>query len=185
MEELLSNNETMNLILAVLGVIIAFFAFLTSIISLVVSVRALNIQRRHNVLSVVPIPLISLHDYENSLSVLLRNNGSGPLIIRTFIAKRNGEEKSSVIDWMNTLPNKRNWTDFIEEIDGRTILPGNYLTLLELTSEKNETGFGDARDLTRGNLKDLECLLDYTDVYQTEFTQYRRKLDWFKRNLPH
>ncbi|MFT5726213.1 MAG: hypothetical protein ACI8PB_000331 [Desulforhopalus sp.] len=163
-----------------IGVYIAAFAFLVSVISLYVSVRSMKIQRRHNVLSVRPLPEVTVASYENSLRVRIRNNGNGPLIIKSFIAKKGGIEKPSVIEWMEKLQNNRLWTHFATDINNRSVLPGKHIPLLELTELDGEVAFAENRDLCRSWLEDIECFVEYSDVYESKFPLYKKKLDWFK-----
>ena len=175
------NSNGINAVVAISGVIIAFMAILVSIISLIVSIKSLKYQRRHNVLTVKPIPEVTIANYENSLRVKIRNNGTGPLLISQFFVKKGYKEKKSVIKWMGKLPNKRLWTHFASDLDNRSILPGKSIPLLDLSETEKEIDFPQTRDICRNWLKDLECFVDYTDIYGTKFNTYSKKLDWFKK----
>ena len=73
-------NST-NALATVASATIAVAALFVSAVSLFVAYRTLRHQRRHNVLSVKPIPTVMAADHEDSLRVKLRNHGSGPLIV--------------------------------------------------------------------------------------------------------
>lgn len=178
---LLENPDATNAVAAISGVIIATLAFLVSVISLVNSIKSLKHHRRHNILTVKPIPEVTVANYENSLRIRIRNNGTGPLLISRFIVKKGNEERDSMIKWMNKLPNERLWTHFATDIDNRSILPGKSIPLLELTEQEGETDFSQSRDVCREWLNDLECLVDYSDIYGSKFDTYSKKLDWFKK----
>jgi len=182
-EYLVANTSEANALAAIASVAIALLAFVASIVSLYVSVSSLKYQRRHNVLSVSPIPEITVADYENSLRVKIRNNGSGPLTIIDFSVVSGQESKPSLIGWMGSLPLNRPWTHFALDINGRTIMPGKSLPLLELTSLSEENNFSENRDLCRSWLKDLSCKVEYTNVYETKFEAYTKNLECFARNL--
>ena len=62
------------------GVVIAAGAAFVSLLSLVVSIIALAIHRKHNYMSVKPIAHFSKGDYEDCLFIKLKNYGTGPLI---------------------------------------------------------------------------------------------------------
>lgn len=131
----------------------------------------------------LPIVEISVADYENSLRVKLHNRGNGPLLVRNMSVLKNNESKCSVIDWMGSLNYGKLWNHFVRSINGRSIQPGNSLTLLELTMADDEEGFSCNRDQCRLWLKDLQCEIEFTDIYGTEFDIYKKKLNWFGRHL--
>jgi hypothetical protein len=179
METLINNSNLASALSAVAGVCIAALAFVISAISLYVSIKALRHQQKHNILSVKPIPEVTVASYENSLRIKLRNNGTGPLMIKRFFVKKNGEERPSIIKWMEGLPNGRLWTHFASDINGRSILPGKIIPLLELTEYENEKDFNQSRDACRKWLRELECFVCYSDVYGSRFEIYTKKLTWF------
>ena len=182
-EFLTSNTGLANAIAALSGVLVAFLAFMASIISLTVSVKALKGQQKHNILSVRPIPEITVADYENSLRIKVRNNGNGPLFIKGFKVIGSDSIKSSVIACMGALPNDRSWTHFATDLESRVVMPGQFLPLLELTELESESSFSECRDLCRSWLSGLECALTYSDLYATSFEDYKKSLSWFGRNI--
>jgi hypothetical protein len=121
--------------------IAAVASALTALIALFVSLWALHIQRRHNVLSIRPIPEVTVADYEDSLRVKLRNNGSGPLIVASLEVFNGSAAKGSVIEWMPTLPGNRPWNHFSMALERRTIQPDGVVPLLELTAGEGEPQF--------------------------------------------
>lgn len=72
---------------------IAGIALIVSICSIILGVIALAIQRDHNRKSVKPICSILRSDYEDRISVRIKNAGVGPLIV----------EKISVINGSDSL----------------------------------------------------------------------------------
>jgi hypothetical protein len=163
----------------------AIFSAVTALIALFVSVFGLWTQRRHDILSARPIPEVTVADYEDSLRIKLRNNGVGPLIVRTVTVRRSGvtETKGSVIGWMPPLPNHRRWTHFAKDLADRSLPPDGALPLLELTQVKGEDEFATCRDRVRRELQSLTVEVTYSDVYATVFPQYSKSLEWFGRNL--
>lgn len=163
--------------------IAAVASALTALIALFVSLWALHIQRRHNILSIRPIPEITVADYENSLRVKLRNNGSGPMIVESLEVFNGSEVKGSVIEWMPTLPRNRPWNHFSMALERRTIQPDGVVTLLELTEAEGEPMFAKCRDLTRVELSKLRVVVHYTDIYESNLPPYNKSLTWFGRNV--
>jgi hypothetical protein len=163
--------------------IAAVASALTALIALFVSLWALHIQRRHNVLSIRPIPEVTVADYENSVRVKLRNNGSGPMIVEALEVFNGSDVKGSVIEWMPTLPQNRPWNHFSMALERRTIQPDGVVPLLELTEGEGEPLFSKCRDLARLELSKLRVVVHYTDIYASNLPPYKKSLAWFARNL--
>jgi len=162
--------------------LVALAALLVSIVSAVVAVLALRIQRRHNVLSVRPLPEVTVADYENSLRVKVRNNGSGPMIIAAMSISDGVVSRPALVDWMPALPGGRPWTHFSHRLENRSLLAGGEIVLLELTEYEKEQDYFRCRDAVREALSPLTVLLQYTDVYGTVFPRYSKDLEWFGRH---
>lgn len=172
-----------NALATVASAIIALAAFIISIVSLYVSHVTLKIQRRHNVLSVKPIPMVSVADYEDRLTVKILNNGSGPLIIKDVQVKKESQVRESLVDWMPSLPDGMYWATFVGPVKNRSLLPGNEIKLLELTGDHSEKKFEEVRENCRAALCPLTVVLEYTDVYGSAFEFHVKQLSWFGRNL--
>ncbi len=162
--------------------IAAIASAFTALTALTVSVWALCIQRRHNVLSIRPIPEVTVADYEDSLRVKLRNNGSGSMLVK-YVEVFNGDDvKSSVIEWMPPLPAGRPWNHFSTALENRTIQPDGVIPLLELTVAAGEERFELCRNKTRLALCNLRVIVHYTDIYRSKLPKYEKSLDWFGRH---
>jgi hypothetical protein len=161
----------------------AIFSALTALVALFMSVIALQIQRHHNVLSVRPIPEVTVADYEDSLRIKLRNSGVGPMFLKGVRVMRDEEEKDSVVAWMPILPEGRMWTHFATDLASRTVPVDGAIPLLDLTKYEGERNFAACRDLVRDALRELTVEVDYSDAYQTRFPIYLKSLKWFGRNL--
>lgn len=159
--------------------LIAIIATLTSIISIIIGFVGLRIQRKHNKKSVLPIGVISLADYEDVLSISISNSGVGPMIINSCTTKGKTESKKYPIDWM---PNDILWASFMKGLENHAIIPGKSITILKLKIDLTNKKGIETRDNIRRILKDLEIIIEYSDIYKKEF-KTSRKLDWFGRNL--
>ena len=155
-------------------IVISFLALIVSIISIIYSVKYSKMQMEHNVNSVRPISSIVLNDYEDKIAVIINNDGTGPLIIKKFIAKNMKEEKSSLIELMPHI--NQPWTTFIETIDCRTISVGKKLVLIEMTP----LSFN-AKQSVRDALSKITIYLEYEDIYGNKFKD-ERKLEFFGRH---
>jgi hypothetical protein len=160
----------------------AFLALLVSAISVGISVWAVRSERRHNELSVRPLAEVTVADYENSLRVKLRNHGVGPMIITSVTVSDGKNAKLSLLDWMPDLPNDHGWTNFSDDLSGRTLAPGSEIVLLELTEYEGEEDFAECRDLVRPALAPLTVNVEFTDIYNTVMPPTKKRLSWFGRH---
>lgn len=159
----------------------AFLALLVSVISLGVSLWASHIQRKHNILTVRPLPEVTVADYQDSVRIKLRNNGGGPLIVKSLEVTDGQSTKGSLISWMPPLHRNRLWNTFTHALNHRVFLPDKELTLLELTQYKDEMDFRLSRDPVREALSRLKIEVAYTDVYERSFPKYVKSLAWYGR----
>ncbi len=150
-------------------------------VSLFVAHATLKHQRRHNVLSVKPIPIVTVADHEDSLRVKLRNHGSGPVIVKELHVTDGSGIKESLIDWMPDLPGQLLWTNFAGPIRNRSVLPGSEIVLLEFTGDSTDRAFTKARDGVRSVLSRLTVVVRYTDIYDSGFDPHAQDLSWFGR----
>lgn len=148
-------------------------AIVISIISIIFTTIFSILQVKHNKNSVRPISSILLNDYEDLLSVYIENVGTGPLTVRTLSCCDGLTTKSSLIELMPTI--NQPWSTFCESIDGRTIPVGGRVILVEIQPEDDET-----RSKIRRKLSEIEIHIEYSDIYNSKFRDYR-ELSFFKR----
>lgn len=180
---LLEENQNLSsAIAATASATVAFLALIVSIAAVIATVSSTKQQKKHNILTVKPIPEITVADYEDLLRVKLRNHGSRPLLIKAFTANLQGKPHSSLIDCI-PINSNIDWTNFAGNINGRAILPGDEITLIELKKNPSNVDFSIHRDLTRLALSHSEVTINYSDIYGTKFAEYKKSLEWFRRNL--
>lgn len=178
-----SDANAVNAFGALASAAAAFLALFVSCASVWISISTARTQRRHNELSVRPLAEITVADYENSLRVKLRNNGSGPMIVLAVTVSDGSTTHESLIEWMPTLPQGRPWNTFTHTLHRRTLQAGAEIILLELTELKNEANFSVCRDRVRAALAPLEVNVEYTDIYDSVMKPCQKPLSWFGRNL--
>ena len=161
--------------------LVAMCAVLLSFLSILLTVTALRLQRRHFLKSVTPIAFIRARDYENFIEVALENVGIGPLLIEQFRVLRGTDTKENVIDWM---PEGLYWNNFTSIVIGRCIPAGKDIILLKFVGDLDDAEFIGNRDTVRSSLKDLHVHVNYRDIYGRPMPVASRSLDWFGRNLP-
>lgn len=181
LEWLSKNQGQASAIAAITGAFTALLALFVSAVSLLVSWWAAHVHRRHNKLSVRPYPEITLADFEDLLRIKLRNHGSGPLLIKSLRVKVRDHTHDKLVDAVPILAG-RPWNNFSGVVDGRALLPGSEIVLLDLTQMKGEIGFAKKRDLARKALAQVTVEVDYSDVYESEFEPYCKRLGWFARH---
>jgi hypothetical protein len=152
-----SDANAANAFGALASTVAAVLALLVSVISVFISIWAMRAQRKHNELSVRPLAEVTVADYENSLRVKLRNNGTGPMIVTDVVVADGTSNKACLVDWIPPLPMGRLWTNFSHELRDRTLQPGSEVVLLELTENQGEEEFSLCREMVRVALAPLNA----------------------------
>ena len=158
------------------------WGLVTGVIALIFTAINLYIQRKHNRLSVKPIAIISVGDYENELAVNLQNKGTGPLIIKDLsFTTENGKTKKAIIDFFGLEFKDVTWSMFLGNIDGWALLPNETKTLIKFNGSSSDNEFIRNRDKVRKVLAQIQVELLYQDIYEKTMQKKIRKLDWFER----
>ncbi len=151
--------------------ITAVCAVFISVISLIVSMRAMYIQRVHNKKSVKPIGQITLGDYTEELYVRLDNNGTGPLVVTNVIVTYLNVQYPSLIGAIpQFIKEPIHWVTFVEEGNEKSILPGKSLILLKalhggVPNKKLITVEDNNFSALRKALGQCTISISYTDIY--------------------
>lgn len=178
-----SDANTANAFGALASAAAAFLALFVSVISVWISVWSARTQRLHNQLSVRPIAEVTVADFEDSLRIKLKNNGSGLMIITAVTVSDGFNTTDRLIDWMPDLPNGRQWNGFTNSLGNRTLKAGADITLLELTEHEGERNFSKCRDVVRKALTPLRVDVQYTDIYEHVMRPHTKSLSWFGRHF--
>lgn len=170
---------------------ISIFSLVTSVVAIIISINTYRSQKEHNKNSVRPILNIVLGDYEDDLYVRVDNNGVGPAIITAISCintKTEGKKSSTslvelvpysaTVKRMNSesIADLRTYTDFVEDIAGRTISPDHSIVLLRMENPSKKQ-----RLVLRDFLKDCYVEIHYTDIYNSDPWTSKRSLDFFGR----
>jgi hypothetical protein len=152
------------------------------LIALVFTAISLQVQRKHNRLSVKPIAIISVGDFEDELAVHLQNKGTGPLIIKSLsFSDQNGRTEKAIINFFGSDYKNIVWSMFIADIDGWSILPSETKTLIMFKGDSANKEFIHNRDRIRKVLAQIRVEVLYQDIYGNNMSKKTRKLDWFAR----
>jgi hypothetical protein len=162
-------GKTVSVLPEIASIFIAFIA-------VVIAAWSASSQRKHNRLSVRPLPEIKLRDMEGQIKVELCNNGTGPLIISKLRVSAVGIDESweCLLDAVPESPVA--WTFFVGNIDGRSVRPGSSINLLEYsyrTGRVTENRF--AREL-REALRVMTVHVSCKDIYGEEVPGQEKKL---------
>ncbi len=170
------------------AVFIYFKAWRVSIDALNENRKLIEIQNRHNILSVKPIMNVGHFDYENSINVTLRNVGMGPAYIKRITITNNiNEEKNTLLDWMPDLQPGITYSFYASVYKDFWFRPQVESSLLKLDAKKTTDSdgltqaFKKSREDVRKTLKDLTVKVIYTDMYESEDFTYSFNLDYFGR----
>jgi len=160
--------------------VLATIALGISFLSIIIGVCSLWLQHKHNITSVRPIGIISLADYEDKLTIRIKNAGMGTLIVKSIETRNNnGNKKEYPIDWM---PSGISWAGFRRDLQKHAIKEGDSVVLLEFKydpQKHNDT----IKDSIRSILENLTITITYEDIYGIEQPVESRSLDWFGRTL--
>jgi hypothetical protein len=162
--------------------IIALAALVVSVVSVILTMVTLRDQRHHNMLSVKPIPMLTVFDGQEKLDVVLSNNGSGPLIVKDINVSDGKYVKKSVIAWMPELPEGMRWEAFASESSERSLAPGGEIALIRLVGRQSDPAFREVRDKCREALRKLTVTVKCTDIYESSMDPHEKKLSWFGRH---
>jgi hypothetical protein len=182
-EYLKENYEFATALAVLISTVIAFLAFVLSVVSVCFTWRSVRGQQKHNALSVRPLPYITVGDYEDVLYVKIRNNGTGPLIIKSLNINGAQNPGANIVEAMPPLEDGVAWSHFSGSLEGRSIPAGGELTLIELKGNSRGDAFAKSRTAVRRALGSLSLKLDFTDVYNTVFPVSAKDLKWFHRTL--
>ncbi len=185
LEWLSANSDTANAIAAIASAIMAAAAVVLSVVSIWISRSSLKSQQEHNKISVRPLAYVVIGDYENHQFVKVRNNGTGPLIIKKIEIVGAQNPAMPLISAMPELHPDVFWENFVEDCSGRSIPVGGELGLLSLNADcsRSESMYILARSNVRRALGNLEIHIEYTDIYESVLPVARRNLDFFHRTL--
>lgn len=181
---LVAKPDVANAVAAIGSAVLAAVACLISFISLYVSHRTAKHQEDHDKMSVRPLVYIAVGDYEDRIYVKIQNNGVGPLILKRITIEGASEPDNPLIYAMPELPPRAAWTNFIEDISGRSVPPGGEVFLVDLkeSSSASRAYFTLARDKVRLALGTLTVKIEHTDIYDQHLPVAVRKLNWFHRH---
>jgi hypothetical protein len=184
LQEIITMNSLLQYLQQNKDIIQAFTSLLAisiGFLSIILTYLTLQMNRKHQRLSVKPIADITPHDFAENISVTLDNKGNGPLIIKTFRATKNHNSTSNLIDWMPALPNNLSWFTFQKNFEGTALRPGESLVLIKLKINKKNKQEIKFRDDVRRSLSELEVELEYSDIYGAQMCFPKYKLSWFAR----
>ena len=165
-------------------VLIAFMALVTSFLSIILTYISIRAQKTHFVKSVKPISNFSIKNYDNEISVAIKNCGCGPLIIDSFkVVDDKGEDKEDLIKWMPELPKGIYWSTYFTRLPDNTVLPEQSITLLKYIPDLKKVNEVAFRDNVRKTLAKLTVELTYKDIYENKLPKHTKTLDWFGRHF--
>ncbi|MBD5560219.1 MAG: hypothetical protein HDQ87_07685 [Clostridia bacterium] len=200
-------------------------SFIVAVAAFVIAKRTHDAQKLHDRQSVRPILNIVVGDYEENLYVRIVNNGVGPALITKFTCfydnDRTLQSKSNLYEIMpsSAMVTKNGYdildidikiySDFVEDVVGRAIAPGNYITLLQV--KKDDVGeyliqeipgeyrlgisqqakkkdevkeiFERQKFVLRSCLSKCNIKVVYTDIYKSKKWKEERMLTFFWTNI--
>ena len=142
------------------------WGIITGVIALFFTAISLQIQRKHNRLSVKPIADVMVGDYENELEVYIENKGTGPLIIKNLsFTNQDGKTEKAINNFFGSDFKNVVWDKFGPDIDKRAILPNESITLIKLSGKSANKSFVRVREKVRKVLTQIQVEWVYQYTY--------------------
>jgi hypothetical protein len=157
------------------NVVIAFVALAIAAASFVFTKLSLETQRKHNRLSVRPIPYLRKRRWNSELLVRLENQGVGPLLVKVLTVTSGDKSYGDVISLLGTIPDPFKY-EYTQEHTGRVIPVGDHLTFFEIKG--SDAGWNEERERLKQLLSNATISVVYSDIYDQEFS-YVDDLKWF------
>lgn len=168
----------LNLIADKSELIVSFCAMITSVILLFIAYKAQMNQQTHNQLSVKPLAEFLIGDYEDTIFIKIKNQGTGPLIIKSFTTQYKNIKAHRIMEVLSEIKYDLVWDRFTDSIDGRTIGVDKEIVILQASFSSGQKSL---QQKLRSELSLVELNLEYNDIYEITQPQLTKKLDWFSR----
>ena len=162
--------------------IVAFIAIIISFISVILTWWTILNQRKHNRLSVKPIPEIILSKIDG-VFITLMNKGIGPLSCIELITKdESGIIKNHLYDFLPEGLSNNNASLFTDRWEF-TIMPNESITLFSIILDDNNETHQKDKEAISETFSKLAIEIKYTSIYNETFPIYKKSLIWFKRKF--
>lgn len=155
--------------------IISICTLIISCCAICLTVYQIKQQQKFNINSVRPICDICISDFEDDISVIIKNVGAGTMHILKFYCKNDYQNSESILD---LVPNDIiYWSEFMEQINDRYLAANDCFTILRVVKISDQK-----KKRLRRALSKITIYVEYTDVYNTQY-ETKRTLDYFARTL--
>jgi len=154
-----------------------------SIFSIILTIITLWIQRNHDRLSVKPLANIHLNNFPGEITILIHNDGLGPMIIKLVDTYRTKDTNKISYGWPPKPIDRENYHNLISmpvvmgHFDETPILNGKSIPLLTQKFDINDSNQVKDGNKTRESLKDFTIKVKYTSIYENEQFETILKLD--------
>lgn len=178
MRDEISSTPMLEAIISNPEIIVATCAVAISVISLIVALWSLAIQRKHNRLSVKPIAHLSYGDYIDCIFVELVNKGLGPLMVDNFHVVKDKNLFDTLVESIGPLPEKVVWDTFTGSLNGGTVSQDKKSILIKITLTKEQES---VRQAIRKSLSETEIIANYRNIYNDIQPVRKETLTFFSR----
>ncbi|RWZ88170.1 MAG: hypothetical protein EO766_09265 [Hydrotalea sp. AMD] len=161
---------------------IAFSSLIVAWLSFILTIVTIFQTRKHNRNSLKPIINVNPFDYSNCILIELVNEGVGSAIIKKITVEKNDyEKKQNVYSWMPDLPEGISYQNYLTRDRDIPMQAGKVIKVIEIKNDVFKDTQRKFREEMRGVLRQLTIKIEYTDVYESKFPIYTRKLDLYAR----
>lgn len=158
--------------------LIAFCALLVSGFSFFLTVYTIWTQRTHDRLSVKPLANFHLDNLPDHITITIKNNGLGPMIIKSIESFKVEDIHKQNLGWPPNTFNKNDYTDinsmplFTSGLNNASILNGKSMVIFNQNFDTANPKHLIDGDKTRKAFKNLRIKIKYTSFFEDE--EYER-----------
>jgi hypothetical protein len=178
---LIQNPDQTNALAAVGNAVVAALALVVAGLSIYFTAMGLSLQRKHNRLSVRPIPFIALSQHDG-IAIVLENHGLGPFKIDLFEIARSGVVLKNIVEILPENPPVGVTVTYTTGMWARTLPTTEKIEIVRVLITHVSDESIDYLNQCRSNLEDTEIKIGYSDMYNDAFEQYQKDLDWLCKN---
>ncbi|MEA3016958.1 MAG: hypothetical protein QOI38_1680 [Sphingomonadales bacterium] len=173
---LIQNPDQTNALAAVGSAVMGALALVVAGLSIYFTARGLSLQRRHNRLSVRPIPFIALSKHDG-IAIVLENHGLGPFKIDLFEIVRSGVVLQNIVEILPDNPPAGVTVTFTTGMWERTLPTTEKIEIVKVLINRTSSEAVAYLNQCRSNLEDTVIKIGYSDMYNAS-EQYHKDLDW-------
>ena len=188
-------NWLLTLVVTKPGGVLAASAFIVSLVSIIVAIKSMQYQRRYYALSLKPIPELKLNQNSNSVEIVLKNNGSGPMIIHKLKVEDRDKRRTKMNFHRSWGPGPKSngtnvdikaepdWIKALSAMDNKSLSAGDEMVIVNMSNEYGKNYISKSNGLKKFRVKGLGIRLSYSDIYENKMSNYSKEIIDFETSI--